>query len=301
MKKILCIHPGVAYLPEIEAYKKYFIQYDIEFLDCIKDLDNSYDENDFDLLWYMMGNDFKKMDKPKVHDYASLSTGRSVFIKDKIKKYFNQKPNLRLFLNQTIMNTYNFKDNIPFLIRDMGIDDIFFSKLNIVKKYNFVYLGAITHDRKIPILFDKFKNELTNSSLLVVGYVPEDIYEKYKNVSNIVFKGKVPYSGVPFLVSQAEYGINMIPNLYPFNIQTSTKLLEYCALGLKIITTNYEWVNSFERKFEGSFFKMDDELNNFNLNNLNKFNFKSPNVESLKWNTLFTNINLIGNIRNIIC
>lgn len=59
--KILCIHPGVAYLPEIES-KKYFIQYDIEFIDCVKDL-NSYDENDYDLLWYIMGTDFKKSDK----------------------------------------------------------------------------------------------------------------------------------------------------------------------------------------------------------------------------------------------
>ena len=60
MKKILCIHPGVAYLPEIEAYKKYFMRYDIEFIDCVKDLNNKFDETKYDILWYMMGFYFKK-------------------------------------------------------------------------------------------------------------------------------------------------------------------------------------------------------------------------------------------------
>ena len=41
IKKILCIHSGISYLPEIEAYKKYFKKYNIEFTDSYKDLNNN--------------------------------------------------------------------------------------------------------------------------------------------------------------------------------------------------------------------------------------------------------------------
>jgi len=300
ISKILCIHPGVAYLPEIEAYKKYFIQYDIEFIDCVKDLNSSYVENDYDLLWYIMGTDFKKSDKPKVHDYASLSTGKYVYFKDKIKKYFNQKPDLRIFLNEEIKNKYNFKDDIPYLIRDMGVDEIFYKKYDAEKKYDFVYLGAITHERKIPNLFDKFKNDLKDYSLLVVGGVPDDIYSKYKDVLNIKFAGKVDYTEVPSIISQAKYAINMIPDIYPFNVQTSTKLLEYCALNLKVITTDYKWVNTFEKKHAAKFYKIDENFLNLNMEEIEKFNFIIPEVCDLKWNQLFYNLNLIQNIKRIL-
>lgn len=299
-KKILCIHPGIAYLPEIEAYKKYFLQYNINFIDSFKDLNNQYNENDFDILWYIMGTDFKNINKPKVHDYASLSTGKYIYIKDVIKKYFNKKPDLRLFLNKDIKNKYHFNDKVPFLIRDMGIDDMFFQKRNIEKKYDFVYLGAITYDRKINILFDKFKNDLKDNTLLVVGKSPADIYANYKDVSNIIFTGRISYFDVPKVVSQAEYGINMIPDIYPFNIQTSTKLIEYCALGLKIITTNYYWVEKLEDKYNANFFKIKEDLSDLEIEKIKDFNFKTPSLNNLSWNNIFNNINLIDNIRKII-
>lgn len=299
-KKILCIHPGKAYLPEIEAYKKYFNNYDIQFIDCIKDLNNDYDENSYDLLWYIMGTDFKKINKPKVHDYASISTGKYIYFKDKVKKYFNQKPNLRLFLNETIKNRYTFKDDIPSLIRDMGVDEIFLKKYFIEKKYDFVYLGAITYERKIPQLLEKFKNELKNNTLLVIGSIPEDISIKFKEVTNITFAGKIEYFDVPKYISKAKYGINMIPNIYPYNVQTSTKLLEYCALGLKVISTDYIWLNEFENKYNARFYKIDENLKNFNIDNIEDFEFCIPNLESLKWNNLFDDIDLLKKIKSII-
>lgn len=289
MKKILCIHPGVAYLPEIEGYKKYFIRYDIKFIDCIKDLNNNYDENNYDLLWYMMGTDFKKIDKPKVHDYASLSTGKYVFFKDKVKKYINQKPNLRLFLNKNIRDAYNFNDNVPYLIRDMGVDKSFFIR-NEKKEYDFVYVGAITKERKIPELLKKFTNELKSKTLLVIGAVPDDIYYEFNKVSNITFIGKIEYYDVSKYASKAIYGINMIPDMYPFNIQASTKLLEYCALGLKVVTTNYEWVKKFESNYKGNFFHIDENLNNFDIKEIEKFNYIIPSVANLKWNKILDRI-----------
>ena len=298
MKTILCIHPGVAYLPEIKAYKKYFSQFNIDFVDSQNDLKNNYKETNFDLLWYMMGFDFKSKEIPKVHDYASLSTGKSTYLKDKIKRYCNAKPELRLFLNHSIQNTYNFSDNVPFLIRDMGIDKVFFELHNTKKIYDFVYLGAISKERKIPQLFSEFKNNLKTKTLLVIGDVPNDIYNEFRNTQNITFTGKVDYYDVPKLLSSAEYGLNIIPNSFPFNIQTSTKLLEYCAVGLKVITTDYQWIQEFEIKHNASFFKLNDNFN-FNLKALETFHYITPSVSEYEWNKLFDNINLFDNIEKL--
>ena len=300
IKKILCIHSGISYLPEIEAYKKYFKKYNIEFTDSYKDLNNNYNIDDFDLLLHIMGTDFMNNDKPKIHDYTSLSTGKYTFIKNKIKRYFNQKPVLRLFLNENVKNKMKFNDGILYLIRDMGVDNNFFNIIDAKKKFDFVYLGSVTKDRKIPELLYKFKNELQSSTLLVVGSVPYDIFDSFKSVGNITFSGKVKYEDVPKLVSTADYGINLIPNIYPFNIQTSTKLLEYCALGLKIITTNYKWANEFENKYSGSFFKIDEDLNNFKIEDIKSYNFKTPNIDELEWISMFDKIDLHKNIINKI-
>jgi hypothetical protein len=299
MKQIICINEGKAYLPELKAYKKYFKSHNINFIDSYKDLNNQFNIKDYDLAWVIMGSDFKKLPIPVVHDYASLSTGKYIFLKDLVKRYFNKKPDLRLFLNYNIKNKMNFRDNIPFLIRDMGIDDVFFNR-NMNKEYDFVYLGSVSKERKIPELLNVFKFKLKEKKLLVIGSVPEDLFSEYVNVKNITFTGNIDYYRVPLYASKAEYGLNIIPDLYPFNLQTSTKLLEYCALDLKIITTNYSWVNSFEKEYKGKFFKLKNDFSDIDIFELENFYFNTPNVQLLKWENIFDRINLKDTILKLI-
>lgn len=282
MKKILVIHPQTSYLPEIEAYKEYFNNKSIFFFYDIKDLKNiNYSE--YDLLWFMMGTDFKKYNIPKIHDYASISTGAFKFAKNFLKRIFNQKPELRLFLNQSVENAFYFNDGVPHVYRDMGVSNLFFDQEKIDKKYDFVYIGAITKERKLNELFEVFSK--SDRSLLVIGNLSKEFLQ-YKQYKNITFTGKVQYSEVPLLAKQAEYGINLIPNKYPYNIQTSTKLLEYIVLGLKVITTDYIWINEFEKKHNVTFLKIDENLNDFNFSIIDNFthNFLSiREKESLRW------------------
>lgn len=298
--KILCIHPGVSYLPEIQAYKEYFGQFGVEVYDSAKDFDQNYNKADFDLLWYMMGVQLFRDELPTVHDYASLSTGRFPLFKNTVKKCLNQKPDLRLFLNSNVKNGLGFKDYIPFLYRDMGVSYDFFKVQKKDQEYDFVYVGAITKERGVDRLFDHFRNHLKDKSLLVIGSVPNEIYSQFANIHNIKFMGAVPYSTVPELASKAEYGINMMPDQYPFNIQTSTKLIEYCALGLKVITTNYEWASSFESKTKARFYKIDDSFENLSMSKIEAFDFVTPDVNGYQWNNIFSEIELIQNVRKII-
>lgn len=47
--------------------------------------------------------------------------------------------------------------------------------------------------------------------------------------------------------------IGQVPDQLPYTRQTSTKLLEYCAAGLRVVSTDYAWVREFEQQHEARF------------------------------------------------
>ena len=296
MKKILMLSSGKAILPEINAYKKYITGYQIvdsRELDIIN-------FNDFDLIWKFMGVDFtRKKDLPVIHEYASLSTGKFPKLKNEIKRVFNIKPKVRIFLNKNVKNEFSFNDKIPYIYRDMGIDECFFIKTE-KKNYDFVYVGSMSNDRGIVNILEKFAQDLKNSSLLMIGEPDKSLYESYKKFSNIVFTGKLKYQDVPKIASQAEYAINYIPNKYPYNLQTSTKLLEYVAMDLKIITTDYFWVNEFEKNRKMKLYRISADSKNFNINELKKFKFKNTDISDLQWKRIINNSNINNIVKQII-
>lgn len=296
MKKILMLSSGKAILPEINAYKKYITDYQIvdsRELDII-------DFTEFDLIWKFMGTDiFRKLDIPVIHEYASLSTGKFPKLKNEIKRVFNIKPKVRIFLNKNVKNEFGFNDKIPYIYRDMGIDECFFLK-NEKKNYDFVYVGSMSNDRGIVNILEKFTQDLKNSSLLMIGEPDKSIYEAYKKYSNIVFTGKLKYQDVPKIASQAEYAINYIPDKYPYNLQTSTKLLEYIAMNLKVITTDYLWVNEFEKEREMKFYRVLNDLRELDEKNLRNFNFKNTNIKDRLWKNIIDKSKVKKQIDKII-
>lgn len=296
MKKILMLSSGKAILPEINAYKKYITGYQIvdsRELDII-------DFNDFDLIWKFMGVDFtRKKDLPVIHEYASLSTGKFPKLKNEIKRVFNIKPTLRIFLNKNVKNGFGFNDKIPYIYRDMGIDECFFIKTE-KKNYDFVYVGSMSNDRGLVNILEKFTQDLKNSSLLMIGEPDKSLYESYKKFSNIVFTGKLKYQDVPQIASQAEYAINYIPDKYPYNLQTSTKLLEYVAMDLKIITTDYFWVNEFEKERKMKFYRISNDLRELDEKNLRNFNFKNTNIKDRLWKNIIDESKVKKQIDKII-
>lgn len=298
MKKILLLSSGKAYLPEIEAYKKYLSNDDYQFVDS-REL-GTIDFKEFDLIWKFMGIDFHKtINVPIIHEYASLSTGNFAKAKNCIKRVFNIRPELRIFLNENVKREFNFNDNVPYVYRDMGVDDCFFIK-NDNKNYDFVYVGEMSFERGITNILEKFAKELNTQSLLMIGEPEKLIYAKYKKFRNIIFTGRVNYTEVPQIASQAEYAINYIPDKYPYNLQTSTKLLEYVAMNLKIVTTNYKWVNEFEKEKGIKFYKISQDLKELMPQNLKMFNFNITDISDMKWVKVLEKTNLKSSINELI-
>lgn len=298
MKKILFIHEGKASLPEILAYKEFFLSYGDYYAEDLV-LKENLDEkllkyiDSFDVIWKFMGMDRNlKISNSQVlvHEYASLSTKPFPALKNFLKTKFNQKPDLRVFLNEAVRENLQFNDSVPYCYRDMGISSEFYPQ-NVEKKYNFVYLGDISKKRKINKLLEYFSKH-QNLSLLLIGPYSEQLFLKYNSCPNIHFKGKVDNKDVPTFCSQAKYAINFIPNSYPYNIQTSTKLLEYLSLGLKIITTHGEWVELFEKNNSCKFYYINE--NQIEIpDNLDSFDLKSDiDNKKLRWNNIISKSNL---------
>ena len=299
--KILFVRTGKAFLPEIDAYVKYFNKLEgFEAYDS-QLLDENYSIDDFDVIWEFKGfGGVRDVNKVIVHDYASLSTGSFPKVKNNLKKWLNPKPNLRVFLNQAVRQGFNFNDDIEFCYRDMGIDERFLSVKSEEKEYDFVYVGSICKGRGM----DRFLAEFTRKpqgKLCLIGNVEDDIYNEYKHNKDLVFTGSVPYGEVPIIASKAVYGINYIPDKYPFNIQTSTKLLEYLALGLKVITTDYQWVRDFEKRHGCSFYKLNLKQDGFNRDYIKSYDYKSNfAAENHLWDVVLENSGLKEQIRDIV-
>lgn len=233
-----------AYTPEAYAYQEYLVtrghsvQLDYEHL-----LDSDNDIN----IYFMGLRPFwkkKNMRAVEVHEYQSLSTPPHATIKDLIKKTINRKPSGRIFLNEKVQNTLNFQDRIPSIQRDMGVDAALYQKKSDNPIYDIVYCGSIAgREGLVETIVQLAKLDL---KILIIGAVTSsiiEVFEPYKK--NIILQGRVERSELAMLYRDCRFGLNYTPDIYPFNIQTSTKTLEYLASGLNIISNKYQWIEVF--------------------------------------------------------
>ncbi len=276
-----------SYSPEIYAYKKYLERFDYKV-----EISNNYEHsNNYDAIMLLMGffpyyKTFKYKNIKVIHEYSSLSLYPFSKTKNLFKYYLNSIPDARIFNSAIIKKDLFFDNKIPFVFRDTGIDDIFFENFNIRKDFDFVYSGSTNSVRKG--LLDCMENILKlGFSILVVGKVSNEVYKYFKKYNKIEFAGFQMRKDLPSIYQRAEYGLNYTPNLYPLNLQESTKTKEYCASGLKIVSNKYSWVNQFQNFNNAKFFWYDDLKEQ---EQLIKFEFKTPNVKNYSWNYIFKDI-----------
>ena len=219
-----------------------------------------------------------------IHDYSSASIQPFASLKNTLKRILNKKPDYRLFQNQYVYNCFGFDDNIPYGFRDVGIDaGLLKYNPQKEKQYDFIYVGEM-QNREINKLFELFiSGSLSGKSVLFLSKNYKHIAFRLKNHSNIHFAGPVPFEKVKEYISASRYGLNFVPDVPPFNRQTSTKLLEYAAAKIPIITTDYTWVREFEKKYGGSFFYLNNDLSNFTWDYINRFQYAFPDLSEWTW------------------
>jgi glycosyltransferase involved in cell wall biosynthesis len=274
-----------AFLPEIDAYSRFFSGYNIT---C-----ELVNKNDLGLLhrhveWWMMGTDLSKPKEGifKVHEYFSSSVPPWRRWKNWSKSFFSAQPDFRLFLNEYVKKAYSIHDHIPFGYRDMGIPEEWLAADAALheKEYDFVYTGDFSPVRNLQPLLNCFATGLLKDrSLLLIGVGYEYLQTIYGRYTNIVFMGPLPHHTMDAYILKARFGINYVTDIQPFNRQTSVKLLEYLALGLPVISTRYSWIEQFQQQYGGNYFFMEPRLGNFSWENITNFSYSPPDLSNWTW------------------
>lgn len=272
------IHAGKAFLPELEGYQAYFSGIGIKTLVLHP---NEMAQQHIDIEWHMMGAHFRRTHKTAlvIHEYASPSTPPLAAIKNKLKNLLNCRPDYRLFLNEATAAEMNFKDDTPFGYRDMFITSKPERMRQQMPIYDFIYAGSVEAGRQPKKLLNVFATgSMKTNSLLILSQNYSALQKAYRQFDNIHFTGPVKPADVGQFIRQARFGIDYRPLVKPYDIQTSSKLLEYSAQGVPVISSGTQWVLGFMQAHGGRFFLLNKDLSNFNMAELERFSFEFPQL-----------------------
>ena len=285
MTSILFERPEATYLPEIDAYVRYLRKEFPKVTPYISTDVPGYDPNDFDIVWRFMGMDIRGGGRYVVHEYNSFSAPPFPHLRNQVKKLLNRKPDRRVFLNKIVHRGFNFRDGVPYSLRDMGIAAQFFEH-PLTPEYDFVYAGSMHRGPEVMRILDHFSKHMKGSTILLIGTVGKAARAHFSKFENIIFAGRVPYNDVPKYMAKGRYALNLVPDEFPFNVQTATKVLEYCALGLPIVSMKYRWAENFARMQGAKMFWLSPDFSNLTPENIAAFDFQTPDVTNRRWKTV---------------
>ena len=229
-----------AYLPEAFAYRDYLVARG-HAAACVDDVRAAADADVAIVFTLAHQRALAGARARVVHEYHSLSTGRWRGVKHAAKRWLAPRPAARIFLSREVEARYGFDDALPAIIRPMGVDAALFdcargSRADV----DIVYCGTLERPGVLPAIAQLGAMGLT---LLVVGAVPDGV--PTEALPGVEFAGPLPRGAIPAALARARFGLNVTPDVDPYDRQTSTKTIEYAAAGLGIISNRYRWIEEF--------------------------------------------------------
>ena len=238
LRKIYFIHGGGAMYPLIKAmrigYSHLFSIEECSFHDAAQKSDIAQA-----ICWHMMGYYPSKLPAAlTIHDYRSLSLGRFGWFKDRLKEMRNAKPDVRI-IQPSIHSKMKFGDNVKTFLLDVAISDEIldfrFDPITAIE-HTFCYIGSMKPERKLEVMIDSFlRNRPKTETLALVGHVERYLEQRYSNHRNILFTGPLSQRDAFHLVQKSSVAVSYFPEHFPHIYQTPTKLLEYAAIGSRIL------------------------------------------------------------------
>ena len=222
-------------------------------------------------------------------DYNSLSIGPLRVIRDVVKRAINVQPDLFVALNEVVATRLRLPRDRT-LLRPMGVSPRLFDlREQSVRERSAIYAGSVSRSGVVEHILQVADSGLT---VHVYGNTPDETV-LFKGHSGVRLWGKVKNSEIINHMNKVTYGINFTPDIFPYNVQDSTKILEYCAAGLGVITNRYKWVDIFESDRNAAFM----DIKNVNdIKSVSKFNFIIPDIRDLAWPEVIGRSGLAGAI-----
>ena len=206
-----------------------------------------------------------------------------------------------MFQNGWVRERMGFNDGVPYALRDMGISQAFFDAAAPAlaepsyeddalarippNEFDLVFLGEM--NRLLPFVPVLQSIHEAGRTLLLVGDVPDALRTQLP--ASVTCTGRVPHADVPHQLRRARFGLNLVGNIEPYNQQTSTKLLEYCAVGLPVVSNDYAWVRYFAAHYQGNFHVLRDDPASWQYSfgeALDAYPYVVPDVRELAWHKL---------------
>ena len=299
------VRNGPSYLPEIDAYVDYITLHGHQAL--VHDTSTTMPDN-AQVVWWMCGRvpftDAHRLETAfHIHEYASASAPPHAWLKDMVKHWTQPKPDYRIFQNGWVRERLGFNDGVPYALRDMGVAQAFLDAAAPAlpepsyeddaparippNEFDLVYLGEMTRLQPfLPLLHSIHE---AGRTLLLVGDVPDSLRTQLP--ASVTCTGKVPHAEVPHQLRRARFGLNLVSNTAPYNQQTSTKLLEYCAVGLPVVSNDYAWVRYFAAHYQGNLHLLRDDPTTWPHSfgdALEAYPYVVPDVRTLTWPRLLS-------------
>lgn len=279
-----------AFLPEFKAIADYLAGDEaFEVMFHATRADSSLVDGDVVLLALGLAPFNVRNSSVVVGRYASTSTGYFRSLKDLVKRYGNRSLDLVLSQNQYVhrrmcdpqqANKFLPMGYFPDLVRDTNATET---------EYDVIYSGTTRR----PGVLNAIVN-LADLGFRVAVAGDSSLSLKHKNVVNL---GRLSLEQTYDAYAKAVYGLNYVPDVEPYSMQASTKLIEYVASGLKVITNNYSWVRSFALDREAQFLEFSHGITR---RTVESFPYVTPAIDDLGWPRLFESIDLRGTLQRLV-
>lgn len=240
--RVAILLTGKAYLPEAWAYQRYLQQsgHQAWLAQTVEDAAGADLAICFSLA---QQRQLHRLGVPAVHEYHSLSAGRMRWGKDLIKRFAAPPAAGRIFSQPHIERRMGFPQNCPHLLRPMGFDAaISGCAASPGASHDIVFCGSLERTGVVETLE---RLATTGWKVIAFGMLDNAAHRARLRRAGVEIAGPIARADVPGALASARFGLNVTPDVAPFNRQTSVKTLEYAAAGLGIIANRYAWIAEF--------------------------------------------------------
>lgn len=285
IKSIAIEKTNDSFLPESYAYRDYFRKHGYK-CNFVEKGSKEALEYDAILLFHGFHPFWNKYPQFVISEYHSLSTGKFNRFKDFLKRVVNVRGQLYIFLNEDVREKLWFSRKTNYITRRMGFSPKLVNESSSKKEFDIIYCGSYREG----VLAQIYRLAELGLVIALVGFDHQPTHY------NVKCFGKVSTEQAMKLIGKSKIGLNYTPDIFPYNIQDSTKVIEYCALNLGVITNRYKWIDEFEKNINAKFLNIDDIESR---DDIITFDFNTPNISFLTWSAILDSSNILEKIRNL--